>query len=233
MLFRSLPEELKNVHVQRFISKSEDPSWLGKALGYRRERTGDEILERLSREKEKLNERFRQLLREVGSENKTPEKTEEEPAVKTSANSPNSPNTYAKIANWTVSFMDELGEKMPGNEAQSPSLSQKAASFRWYRRFPMTENLALNMSFGGPSLTVRKLIPGTSMTFGNRAPRLYVGTPIPGLAYQKYISKKPHKVKTEKDFDDDETDEKADTNNRTWSEFLFGSEYNTDRHDDE
>ena len=175
-----LPEELKNVHVQRFISKSEEPSFLGKLMGYRRERTGDEILERLSNEKEKLNERFRELLRELG--------TPKDQAPKTAA--------Y------------EFG---------------KAAGFRWYKRFPVNENLALNLSFGGPSLTVRKIIPGTSMTFGNRAPRLYVGTPIPGVAYQQYLSLKKHKIKAEKEFKDDPEDSRS-----TWEkikDFLFGSDY--------
>lgn len=65
-----LPEELKNVAVQRYISSSENPSMLGKLMGYKRERTGDEVLERLTAEKEKLNEEFRNLLREVGSERK-------------------------------------------------------------------------------------------------------------------------------------------------------------------
>jgi hypothetical protein len=65
---RDLPEELKNVAVQRYLSSSEDPSWLGKLLGYQRERTGDEILEKLTADKETLNETFRKILREVGSE---------------------------------------------------------------------------------------------------------------------------------------------------------------------
>lgn len=70
---RDLPEELKNVAVQRYLSGSEDPSFFGKLMGYKRERTGDEVLERLSNDKELLNEEFRQLLREVGQA--TPEKT--------------------------------------------------------------------------------------------------------------------------------------------------------------
>jgi hypothetical protein len=53
--------------VQRYLSASEDPSFFGKLLGYKRERTGDEVLERLSNDKEVLNEEFRQLLREVGT----------------------------------------------------------------------------------------------------------------------------------------------------------------------
>jgi superfamily II DNA or RNA helicase len=171
-----LPEELKNVAVQRFISKSEEPSFLGKMLGYRRERTGDEILERLSNEKENLNERFRQLLREVGTQ----------------------PKTAAY----------EFG---------------KEAGFRWYKRFPMTENLALNMSLGGPSVTVKKLLPGMSFTLGNRAPRLYVGTPIPGVAYQQYLSPPKHKVKAEKEFKDDPDDKR--TLFEKIKDMLFGSDY--------
>jgi hypothetical protein len=64
---RDLPEELKDVDVQRFISSSEDPSWFGKLLGYKRERTGDEILERLTADKEKINEVFREVLRQEGT----------------------------------------------------------------------------------------------------------------------------------------------------------------------
>lgn len=63
---RDLPDELKNVAVQRYLSASKDPSFLGKLLGYKRERTGDEVLERLTADKEKLNEEFRRLLKEEG-----------------------------------------------------------------------------------------------------------------------------------------------------------------------
>ena len=62
-----LPEELKNVAVQRYLSSSEDPSYLGKLMGYKRERTGDEVLSRLTAEKERLNEQFRQILRDAGT----------------------------------------------------------------------------------------------------------------------------------------------------------------------
>lgn len=62
-----LPEELKNVAVQRYISSSQDPSWLGKWLGYQRERTGDEVLEHLTADKERLNEEFRKILRDIGT----------------------------------------------------------------------------------------------------------------------------------------------------------------------
>jgi superfamily II DNA or RNA helicase len=69
-----LPEELKNVAVQRYLSSSEDPSMLGKLMGYKRERTGDEVLERLTAEKEQANEEFRRILREEGSKYKDKEK---------------------------------------------------------------------------------------------------------------------------------------------------------------
>lgn len=70
-----LPEELKNVAVQRFLSASQEPNVFSKyVLGRRRQRTGDEILQHLADNKEQLNEAFRKILRDVGSE-KT-EKTE-------------------------------------------------------------------------------------------------------------------------------------------------------------
>jgi hypothetical protein len=105
---------------------------------------------------------------------------------------------------------------------------EKDASFRWYKRMPINDNLALNMSFGGPSLTVKKIIPGTSMTFGNRAPRLYVSTPIPGVAYQQYLSPKKHKIKAEKEFKDDPNTDDQRTTFEKIKDFLFGSEYKID-----
>jgi superfamily II DNA or RNA helicase len=63
-----LPEELKNVAVQRYLNQSETPSFLKrKLLGKKRERTADEILERLTADKEQFNEQFRNLLRDVGT----------------------------------------------------------------------------------------------------------------------------------------------------------------------
>jgi superfamily II DNA or RNA helicase len=62
-----LPDELKNVAVKRYLSSSEDPSLLAKyLLGKKRERTGDEVLERLTTEKETLNNEFRSLLQDIG-----------------------------------------------------------------------------------------------------------------------------------------------------------------------
>lgn len=70
-----LPEELKNVAVQRYLSSSEDPSTMGKLMGYKRERTGDEVLAHLANEKEQVNEEFRRILREEGSKNRLPAKS--------------------------------------------------------------------------------------------------------------------------------------------------------------
>ena len=61
-----LPDDLKNVAVQRFVSTSQDPSFLSRLLGAVRVRTGDEILERLSREKQELNDQFLSVLRQQG-----------------------------------------------------------------------------------------------------------------------------------------------------------------------
>lgn len=62
-----LPDELKNVKVRRYLSQSVDPSTLGRLLGRRRERTGDEILEDLTSRKEQLNDVFRRILQEEGT----------------------------------------------------------------------------------------------------------------------------------------------------------------------
>ena len=64
-----LPEELKNVKVQRYISSSEEPSILGRLLGRSRVRTGDEVVQALSQRKEDLNNKFRRILQEEGSRN--------------------------------------------------------------------------------------------------------------------------------------------------------------------
>jgi hypothetical protein len=65
-----LPEDLKNVTVKRYISESKEPSLLGRLMGYRRQRTGDEILQNLAARKEKANDLFRQILREEGASKK-------------------------------------------------------------------------------------------------------------------------------------------------------------------
>lgn len=67
-----LPEELKNVAVQRYLSTSKEPNVFSKyILGRRRERTGDEVLQHLADKKEQLNEAFRKILREVGTARET------------------------------------------------------------------------------------------------------------------------------------------------------------------
>lgn len=66
-----LAEDLKNVLVQRYISTLPEPSFLNKLLGAKRIRTGDEIINTLSKNKEELNERFREILRDVGSSKST------------------------------------------------------------------------------------------------------------------------------------------------------------------
>ena len=91
-----LPEELKNVAVQRYLSSSEDPSYIGKLMGYQRERTGDEVLSRLTAEKERLNEQFRQILRDAGTktaESLTPGLAKIMPAASPSPANPFIPKT--------------------------------------------------------------------------------------------------------------------------------------------
>ncbi len=273
-----LPEELKNVAVQRFISKSEEPSFLGKMMGYRRERTGDEILERLSNEKEVLNERFRKLLREVGTQPKAAAydfgksaasslaQTEKKSELSTSELIQQSApislgilggtllGSYGPLAmglqpnNLTIYGGMGLGglagglynrhtlinrskkelKELQSKKTKPSDLAVKDAGFRWYKRFPVSDNVALNMSLGGPSVTVKKLIPGMSFTLGKRAPRVYVGTPIPGLAYQQYLSPKKHKVKAEKDFKDDPNSDDNRTLFEKIKDTLFGSDYGPD-----
>lgn len=65
---KGLPDNLKNVLVHRYLSESEDPSFLQRLFGKKRERTGDEVLERLTAEKEQINDKFRKLLQEVGQQ---------------------------------------------------------------------------------------------------------------------------------------------------------------------
>jgi len=62
-----LPEDLRNVLVRRYLTESTEPGLIGKYLfGAKRQRTGDEVLERLTAEKEEINEAFRRILREEG-----------------------------------------------------------------------------------------------------------------------------------------------------------------------
>ena len=233
-----LPEELKNVHVQRFISESEDPSWLGKMLGYRRERTGDEILERLSREKERLNERFRELLREVGTRPPKEENSKNAAFGRNEGLGSLMSMERDMIIDPEELDLDVEDFRRPEREKSSELSSlikiaaAKSAGIRWYKRFPVNKNVALNMSLGGPSITFRKILPKTSLTFGNRAARIYVGTPIPGLAYQQYISKKKHKIRAEKDFDDEKEEIDRRTTYEKIRDFLFGTPLTPDDDED-
>jgi len=61
-----LPEDLKKVHVERYVARTPDPNWLMKLLGAKRRPSSDEVLYDLAEKKEKLNEQFRKLLREAG-----------------------------------------------------------------------------------------------------------------------------------------------------------------------
>jgi hypothetical protein len=64
-----LPEELKDVKVQRFISKGKQPSTLMRLLGSKPVRTGDQMLQSMAASKEELNEKFKRILQEEGSSN--------------------------------------------------------------------------------------------------------------------------------------------------------------------
>lgn len=71
---RDLPEELKDVAIQRFISRAKQPGWFKrKVFGVRPERTGDEILDTLAKAKEKANDKFRAILKQVGTESQQEE----------------------------------------------------------------------------------------------------------------------------------------------------------------
>lgn len=76
-----LPEELKNVAVQRYLSASDEPGFLGKLMGYGRERTGDEVLERLADDKEQLNDEFRRILKEEGDKYRKQKEQEKQSAA--------------------------------------------------------------------------------------------------------------------------------------------------------
>jgi GNAT superfamily N-acetyltransferase len=62
-----LPEELRNVRIQRFVAKMPQPGFFGRLLGAKPRPSADEVLEQQSRRKEELNEQFREVLRRVGS----------------------------------------------------------------------------------------------------------------------------------------------------------------------
>jgi SNF2 family DNA or RNA helicase len=61
-----LPEDLKNVAIRKYISETPELSFMQKILGYKKHKTGDEILEAMAAKKELLNEQFRKILQEEG-----------------------------------------------------------------------------------------------------------------------------------------------------------------------
>jgi hypothetical protein len=63
-----LPENLRNVKIQRYIARMPEPGFLGRLFGGARRPSADEFLEAQSRRKEELNDQFRDVLRRVGSE---------------------------------------------------------------------------------------------------------------------------------------------------------------------
>jgi hypothetical protein len=62
-----LPEELRNVKIQRFVAKMPPPGWLGRVFGEKPRPSADQVLEQLAHRKEELNEQFRDVLRRVGT----------------------------------------------------------------------------------------------------------------------------------------------------------------------
>jgi len=144
----NLPEELKNVAVQRYISTSKDPSLLGKFMGYRRERTGDEVLERLTAEKEKLNEDFRNLLREVGSKRDSDQSTNDSTPIKL--------NELAKEATM-----------LPSNSSLPPQLMNNnyGAMFPYGGRLPHNPN---PLSTAAPVQSVKADASGVQQAMAKR-----------------------------------------------------------------
>lgn len=64
-----LPDDAKNVAIERYVAKNPRPGWFARnLLGRKADPTADEILERMARRKQELNEEFLALLREVGTQ---------------------------------------------------------------------------------------------------------------------------------------------------------------------
>lgn len=128
-----LPEELRNVAVRRYIAASDEPGVIGKyLLGKKRERTGDEVLERLTAEKEQFNDVFRELLREVGrekqSKNKSPE-AEAQPSAPYESESPKSKRkpTPEFKPDFTPEQLEELGVYDALYRGTAPRLASQSA----------------------------------------------------------------------------------------------------------
>jgi len=104
-----LPPELKDVQIQRFVSKSEEPSWLKRQFGYKRERTGDEIVTDLSARKEALNELFRGILKDVGTQ-KTSQQPQEDRIYTYMSQLANTPGPASDKAMIMVDTRDSVSD---------------------------------------------------------------------------------------------------------------------------
>jgi hypothetical protein len=62
-----LPEELKNVTIERYISHRKPVGFFGRLFNRKNMPTADEILSQMAVRKQKLNEEFLSLLRDVGT----------------------------------------------------------------------------------------------------------------------------------------------------------------------
>lgn len=66
---QGLPEDLRGVKVRRYVATTPPPGWLARnLLGRTQTPSADEILERMAARKERLNDQFRQVLQDVGTE---------------------------------------------------------------------------------------------------------------------------------------------------------------------
>lgn len=135
---RDLPEELKNVAVRRYLSASEQPGFFSKyVLGKKRERTGDEVLERLTAEKEQFNDVFRELLREVGQEKTSADTPDEADKSRTDlenpASTPQEPRKSKRKPtpefkpDFTPDQLEELGVYDALYRGKAPRLASLAA----------------------------------------------------------------------------------------------------------
>lgn len=128
-----LPEELRNVAVRRYIAASDEPGVIGKyLLGKKRERTGDEVLERLTAEKEQFNDVFRELLREVGREKHSANKSPEAEAPSSAPYESESPKSKRKPTpefkpDFTPEQLEELGVYDALYRGTAPRLASQSA----------------------------------------------------------------------------------------------------------
>jgi hypothetical protein len=62
-----LPEDLKNVQVEHYVGRMPEPGFFGRLLGHKRRPTADELVEHMAERKQRVNDQFLDLLKEVGS----------------------------------------------------------------------------------------------------------------------------------------------------------------------